>query len=320
MFDFKIVVADTIIQFISHEACFAYNAAGEISFRDVLYRGREPADIVFEIGYGKKPMPRRTDPIFQVVDGRTFSETPDGFLFEYTHAKAATSLRVFANIEKGMDRGIIRLAMKGRLRSLTEKYPDRPQRPLPPDKGAIACIKARFFQPFLVEYLVRKRLGFLVHTAALTVTGKLCLFMGVSGSGKSTISRYLKNEGDARLFNDDRAILITKAGIPYFYNAPWTGELFRECETRFRKKLKVDRIFFIYHSDKNQVGSLTHAEAARNLFQNSFPALWGKETLQTTLDLCATIVRQVPCQGLGFVNNKSVVPFLKDMLHNGSGR
>ena len=59
----------------------------------------------------------------------------------------------------------------------------------------------------LMRNLAESGSGLLVHTAAAIIDGRVFLFPGVSGAGKSTFSRLLLDRQDLTLVNDDRMIV-----------------------------------------------------------------------------------------------------------------
>ena len=64
-----------------------------------------------------------------------------------------------------------------------------------------------------------------VHASAVVSGGEAVLFMGRSGTGKSTHSRlWLENVPDTRLLNDDNPIVRIVDGEAVVYGSPWSGK------------------------------------------------------------------------------------------------
>lgn len=64
-----------------------------------------------------------------------------------------------------------------------------------------------------------------VHASAVVSGGEAVLFMGRSGTGKSTHSRlWLENVPDTRLLNDDNPIVRIVDGEAMVYGSPWSGK------------------------------------------------------------------------------------------------
>lgn len=64
-----------------------------------------------------------------------------------------------------------------------------------------------------------------VHTSVIQYKGRTVLFLGESGTGKSTHTRlWRENIEDAVLLNDDSPILRIIDGKPWMYGSPWSGK------------------------------------------------------------------------------------------------
>lgn len=64
-----------------------------------------------------------------------------------------------------------------------------------------------------------------VHTSAIVYRDRAVLFLGESGTGKSTHTRlWRENIDGATLLNDDSPIVRIKDGVPYVYGSPWSGK------------------------------------------------------------------------------------------------
>lgn len=64
-----------------------------------------------------------------------------------------------------------------------------------------------------------------VHTSVIQYKGRTVLFLGESGTGKSTHTRlWRENIEGAVLLNDDSPILRIIDGTPWMYGSPWSGK------------------------------------------------------------------------------------------------
>lgn len=68
--------------------------------------------------------------------------------------------------------------------------------------------------------------GFMLHSAAVVRDGKAVLFMGKSGTGKSTHARlWLKKFANTSLLNDDNPVVrVIPDGEVRVYGSPWSGK------------------------------------------------------------------------------------------------
>ena len=65
----------------------------------------------------------------------------------------------------------------------------------------------------------------MIHSSVVVHRDKAVLFLGESGTGKSThTSLWLKHIADAHLLNDDGPILAIEEGVPVVYGSPWSGK------------------------------------------------------------------------------------------------
>lgn len=66
----------------------------------------------------------------------------------------------------------------------------------------------------------------LFHSSTVVWHDRAYMFLGVSGTGKSTHTRlWLKNIGETHLLNDDNPVVrINEQGIPVVYGSPWSGK------------------------------------------------------------------------------------------------
>ena len=72
---------------------------------------------------------------------------------------------------------------------------------------------------------VLPRDGISIHASAVAADGKAFLFLGKSGTGKSTHARmWLRNIPGSRLLNDDNPTLRLIDGKPVAFGTPWSGK------------------------------------------------------------------------------------------------
>lgn len=63
-----------------------------------------------------------------------------------------------------------------------------------------------------------------VHSSCIVWGGKVILFLGESGTGKSTHTRlWLKHVEGSRLLNDDSPVIVADE-VPEVYGSPWSGK------------------------------------------------------------------------------------------------
>jgi hypothetical protein len=105
--------------------------------------------------------------------------------------------------------------------------------------------------------------GFLLHGASAIRNGRAFLFSGVSGAGKTTISRLAPP--DAVLLTDEISY-VRRVGAGFrAYGTPFAGELARVGEN---KAAPIERLFFLAKGADNRIEPIETADALRMLLRN----------------------------------------------------
>ncbi len=115
----------------------------------------------------------------------------------------------------------------------------------------------------LHSLILAGRGGFLLHAASAICDGRSYLFSGVSGAGKTTMTRLAP--ADVTLLTDEISYLRPGAGGYSAFGTPFAGELARSGENC---SAPVSALFFLEHGPSNQVDELSSAEAVRRLMRN----------------------------------------------------
>jgi hypothetical protein len=105
--------------------------------------------------------------------------------------------------------------------------------------------------------------GFLLHSAGAIRNGRAFLFSGVSGAGKTTISRLAPP--DVTLLTDEVSY-IRRAGDNYrACGTPFAGELARVGENC---SAPIESLFFLHQGPENRIESMEKSEGIRRLMRN----------------------------------------------------
>lgn len=108
-----------------------------------------------------------------------------------------------------------------------------------------------------------------VHSSVIVYNGKAILFLGESGTGKSTHTKlWVINIPEATLLNDDSPVLTVKDGTPYIYGSPWSGK--GECYVN--SGYPVTAIVRINQSKENRIELLPKLGAFCALYPSFPPA------------------------------------------------
>jgi hypothetical protein len=125
--------------------------------------------------------------------------------------------------------------------------------------------------PYAIDSVMRivhslvlaERGGFLLHAASAIRGGRAFIFSGVSGAGKTTISRLAP--ADVTLLTDEISY-IRKAGQSYSaFGTPFAGELGRPGENL---AAPIAALYFLVHGPSDLILPIDASGAARRLLRN----------------------------------------------------
>jgi len=115
----------------------------------------------------------------------------------------------------------------------------------------------------LHSLILAERGGFLLHAASAICDGRSFLFSGVSGAGKTTMTRLAPP--DVTLLTDEISYLRPSAGSYAAFGTPFSGELAKSGENC---SAPVSALFFLAQGPENRIDEMPSAEAVRRLMRN----------------------------------------------------
>ena len=93
----------------------------------------------------------------------------------------------------------------------------------------------------------------LIHASAVEYDGKAYLFLGKSGTGKSTHTRlWTENISGAALLNDDNPVIRIKDDGIYVYGSPWSGK----TPCYLSRKVVAGAFVRLHQAPRNDIRSL----------------------------------------------------------------
>lgn len=144
--------------------------------------------------------------------------------------------------------------------------------------------------------VLAKRGGFLLHAASAIRNGKAFLFAGVSGAGKTTISRLAPP--DATLLTDEISY-VGKSGNGYVaFGTPFTGEMAKIGENT---SAPVAALYLLAQGPENRIEPVNAADAGRGLLANMLFFAEDQELVQRAFTAACDFVDRVPVHRLTFV-------------------
>lgn len=130
----------------------------------------------------------------------------------------------------------------------------------------------------------------LVHASAVVYEGKGYLFLGRSGTGKSTHSRlWIENIIGAELLNDDNPILRIENGEAYAYGSPWSGK----TRCYYNKRVPIRGIIRLKQSPRNRITSLTGINGYASLLPSCSGMKWDKGMSATLHETISKVIGHV---------------------------
>jgi len=137
--------------------------------------------------------------------------------------------------------------------------------------------------------------GFLVHAASAVRGGSAYIFAGVSGTGKTTISRLAPS--DATVLTDEISY-VRKFGAAYrAYGTPFAGELARSGANT---SAPLRALYLLEQGPNNRVESIPRADAARALMRHILFFAHEKELVARVFDSVIEFVSRVEVARLVF--------------------
>lgn len=153
----------------------------------------------------------------------------------------------------------------------------------------------------LHSLILAARGGFLLHAASAVCDGRAYLFSGVSGAGKTTMTRLAPS--GISLLTDEISYVRPGAGEYRAYGTPFSGELARAGENC---SAPVSALFFLEKGSQNRIEEISPAEAVRRLMRNILFFADDRELVEKLLATACDFVARVPIRRLTFYPDSQV--------------
>ena len=149
--------------------------------------------------------------------------------------------------------------------------------------------------------MLAKQGGLLVHASSAVRNGRAFLFTGVSGAGKTTISRLAPH--DVSLLTDEISYLRREGDGYMAFGTPFHGELARPGDN-IRAPLAA--VYLLAKGDQNTIERVAEADAARSLLKSILFFAHDSELVGFVFGSACELVRRVPIYRLTFVPDSRV--------------
>ncbi len=163
--------------------------------------------------------------------------------------------------------------------------------------------------PYAIDSVIRvalslflaSRSGLLVHGASAIRDGRAYMFAGVSGAGKTTISR-LAPPSSTLLSDEVSLIRLTDRGY-FCFGTPFSGELATPGENT---QAPLDTVYFLEQSANNEVAAIGDLDANRCLLRNVLFFSQDTSLVNAIFDTVCDLTRKVPTKRLKFAPTPEV--------------
>lgn len=176
----------------------------------------------------------------------------------------------------------------------------------------------------LLVLRLRAHGGLVLHGMAAEVDGQGILCAGISGRGKSTLSRLLE-AADARVLTDERPVLrqwpppetgVAPTRAFRVYGSPWPSSAgyARNAWAPLR------RLYFLEHGETDRITPLAAREAVRRLIPVTTIPWQSPDFFDPCLATLDALVGTVPCAVLAFRPTLDVADLIRADLRKTAGR
>jgi hypothetical protein len=140
--------------------------------------------------------------------------------------------------------------------------------------------------------------GLVLHASGVLVDGEVILFSGVSGAGKTTISRLWERHCPAATVLSDDRIVIRPAADGSFraWGTPWHGT----GKHASPRSGRVRAVLFLRRGRGDRLVPVPPPAAAAQLLARSFPPIWSHRAMATALGTATRFAAAVPGHAFSF--------------------
>ncbi len=152
----------------------------------------------------------------------------------------------------------------------------------------------------------------LVHASSVIADGKGYLFLGKSGTGKSTHSRmWLSSFDDVELLNDDHPVIrVYESGEVMVYGSPWSGKT--PCYKD--KSVCVAAVVRISRAPYNRARRLSTIEAYASLLPSLACIPWDKELSDAIDRTMQSVIKSVGSWIMQALPDKNAAEVCRDAV------
>jgi hypothetical protein len=154
----------------------------------------------------------------------------------------------------------------------------------------------------ILYYLTAINADIMIHASGVYYGGNGYLFSGVSGKGKTTMSRIWDNVG-AEIIHDDRLIIRNTDGMYHMFNTP-------VHKNDGPRESPIDKIFIIEHGAENEMNPVKEASAVSYVVSNSIQHNYSPDMIARFLGSVSMMCSKVPVAVLTFKPDRSIIEYI----------
>jgi len=144
----------------------------------------------------------------------------------------------------------------------------------------------------LFTYASARHDAVLMHSSVIRHGGNAKMFLGKSGTGKSTHSRlWLENIPGAELLNDDNPAIRIEDGVAWVYGTPWSGKT--PCYRNDREK--IGAIVSLNQAPRNSIEPIKGLMAYTKLIASASSVRWERKMMDGIVAVLSNVAMNVPC-------------------------
>lgn len=144
----------------------------------------------------------------------------------------------------------------------------------------------------------------LMHSSVVVKDSKAYMFLGKSGTGKSTHSRlWINNIKDSFLLNDDNPVLRIIGDKIYVYGSPWSGK----TDCYLNQRVELGAIVKLSQSENNDISVLNNIQAYSVIFPSCSAMKWDRNIANGVHDSIENLINRISTYSLKCLPNKDAV-------------
>ena len=162
----------------------------------------------------------------------------------------------------------------------------------------------------IIRSAIIENCGIVFHSSGLDDNGKGILFVGRSGSGKSTQMGFWCQFSGIIPLNDDRNAVRNDLNQSTCFSMPWGGA----DKIVSNHSARLSALILLEQAPENSIRQLSGTEAAPLLLARAFLPYWDAELMQRAISNLDHIIKNVPVFRLRCKRSPEVVSLVRSVL------